>query len=76
MYKTFGHIMNSPQYRNAYMANLKLEISNNAKNLKANVGNPAVTQYIQNISKPAPAVTQYILQNISKPAPKPVQKKK
>jgi hypothetical protein len=53
--------MNSPQYRNAYMANLKLEISNNAKNLKANLGAPALTQYIQNTSNPTP---------------KPVQKKK
>ena len=52
--------MNSPQYRNAYMANLKLEISNNAKNLRANLGAPALTQ----------------LQNTSNPAPKPVQKKK
>ena len=51
--------MNS-QYRNAYMANLKLEISNNAKNLRANVGAPALTQYIQNTN----------------PAPKPFQKKK
>ena len=52
--------MNSPQYRNAYMANLKLEISNNAKNLRANLGTPALTQYTQNTN----------------PAPKPVQKKK
>ena len=52
--------MNSPQYRNAYMANLKLEISNNAKNLKANVGDKetALKQYIQNISKPAPKTVQ------------------
>jgi hypothetical protein len=52
--------MNSPQYRNAYMANLKLEISNNAKNLRANLDTPALTQ----------------LQNPGKPSPKPVQKKK
>jgi hypothetical protein len=53
--------MNTPQYRKAYMANLKLETSNNAKNLRANIGTPALTQYIQNITNSPP---------------KPVQKKK
>ena len=46
--------MNSPQFRKAYMANLKLETSNNAKNLRANIGTPALTQYIQNINPPKP----------------------
>ena len=50
--------MNSPQYRKAYMANLKLETSNNAKNLRANVGAPALTQYIQNIQNITPAPVQ------------------
>ena len=40
--------MNSPAYRKAYMANLKLETANNAKILKANKGQPATNQYIQN----------------------------
>jgi len=37
--------MNTPAYRKAYMANLKLETSNNAKNLKANLATPALAQY-------------------------------
>lgn len=40
--------MNSPAYRKAYMANLKLEAANNANVLKANKGQPATNQYIQN----------------------------
>ena len=40
--------MNTPEYRKAYLANLKLEISNNNKNLAANKGNPALNQYVQN----------------------------
>jgi hypothetical protein len=40
--------MNTPEYRKAYLANLKLEISNNNKNLAANKGNPSLNQYIQN----------------------------
>jgi len=40
--------MNTPQYRKAYLDNLKLEMSNNNKNLAANKGNPATQQYIQN----------------------------
>ena len=40
--------MNTPEYRKAYLANLKLEISNNNKNLSANKGNPALNQYVQN----------------------------
>jgi triphosphoribosyl-dephospho-CoA synthetase len=40
--------MNTPEYRKAYLANLKLEVSNNNKNLLANKGNPALNQYVQN----------------------------
>ena len=40
--------MNTPEYRKAYLANLKLEVSNNNKNLAANKGNPALNQYVQN----------------------------
>jgi len=40
--------MNTPEYRKAYLDNLKLQISNNNKNLAANKGNPSATQYMQN----------------------------
>ena len=40
--------MNTPEYRKAYLANLKLEVSNNNKNLLANKENPALIQYVQN----------------------------
>jgi hypothetical protein len=40
--------MNNPVYRKAYMANLKLEISNNNKNAVANKAQPANNQFIQN----------------------------
>jgi len=40
--------MNTPEYRKAYLANLKLDISNNTKIEQANKGNPVVKQYIQN----------------------------
>ena len=40
--------MNTQEYRKAYLANLKLEASNNNKNLSANKGNPALNQYAQN----------------------------
>jgi hypothetical protein len=43
--------MNTPEYRKAYLKNLKLEISNNNKNFQANKGNPSVHQYIQNSGK-------------------------
>lgn len=36
------------EYRKAYLANLKLEVSNNNTNLLANKGNPALNQYVQN----------------------------
>ena len=40
--------MNTPEYRKAYMANLKMEASNNQRNLMANKGSPSTQQYIQN----------------------------
>jgi hypothetical protein len=40
--------MNTLEYRKAYLENLKLQISNDNKNLLANKGNPAAQQYIQN----------------------------
>lgn len=40
--------MNTPEYRKSYLENLKLQISNDNKNLKANKGNPSIQQYIQN----------------------------
>lgn len=40
--------MNTPEYRKAYLENLKLEISNNNKHFEANKGNPAAQQFIQN----------------------------
>jgi hypothetical protein len=40
--------MNTPAYKKAYMANLKLEISNNNKNAVANKAQPANNQFIQN----------------------------
>jgi len=40
--------MNTPEYRKAYMANLKTEASNNKKNLVANKSNPAAQQCMQN----------------------------
>jgi hypothetical protein len=40
--------MNTPAYKKAYMANLKLEISNNNKNAVAYKAQPANNQFIQN----------------------------
>lgn len=40
--------MNNPEYRKAYLANLKKEAANNNKNLCANKTQPAATQYMQN----------------------------
>jgi len=41
---------NTPEYRNAYLANLQQEIKNNNKHAASNQGsmNPATRQYIQN----------------------------
>ena len=43
--------MNTPQYRQQYMNNLKMEISNNNRNLIANKGQPAVCQFLQNTNQ-------------------------
>ncbi len=40
--------MNTPEYKKAYLANLKVEKKNNEKNLKANSSTPALNQYIEN----------------------------
>ena len=40
--------MNTPEYRKAYMANLKMATNNNNKNLVANKGNPSAQQYVKN----------------------------
>jgi hypothetical protein len=40
--------MNNPEYRKAYLSNLKVEVANNNKNFLANKSAPAVNQYIQN----------------------------
>jgi hypothetical protein len=40
--------MNTPEYKKAYLSNLKLEISNNNKNLVANQKTPSLNQYVQN----------------------------
>jgi len=42
--------MNSPAYREKYMATLKTTIKNDAKNYSANVGTPALKQYTSGIS--------------------------
>lgn len=38
--------MNTPSYKKSYLHNLKLEISNNNKNLVANKGNSSAHQYM------------------------------
>ena len=43
--------MNTPEYKKQYLNNLKLEISNNNKNLLANKNQPATNQYIQNTNQ-------------------------
>ena len=51
--------MNSSEYRKAYMANLKLEAANNAKNLTANKGTPSSHQYTQNSGQPLLGVSTF-----------------
>jgi hypothetical protein len=51
--------MNTPEYRKAYMANLKLEAANNNKNLVANKGNPSSNQYILNSGQSVLGVSTY-----------------
>jgi len=49
--------MNTPAYRQAYMANLNAQIANNNKNLQANRGQPALNQYVNNGGTPPPSFT-------------------
>lgn len=42
--------MNTPAYRQAYMANLNAQVAINNKNLQANRGQPALNQYNNNIN--------------------------
>jgi len=51
--------MNTPEYRKAYLNNLKLQISNNNKNLAANNGNPSAQQYIQNTGQQILGISTY-----------------
>lgn len=51
--------MNTPAYKKAYMANLKLEISNNNKNAVANKAQPANNQFIQNTGQPILGVSTF-----------------
>jgi len=51
--------MNTPAYKKAYMANLKLEISNNNKNALANKAQPANNQFIQNTTQPILGVSTF-----------------
>ncbi len=51
--------MNTPEYRKAYLENLKLQISNDNKNLVANKGNPATQQYIQNTGQPILGISTF-----------------
>ena len=39
--------MNTPEYRKAYLANLKMATNNTNKNLVATKGNPSAQQYIK-----------------------------
>jgi hypothetical protein len=51
--------MNTPEYRKAYLANLKLEIANNNKNLVANKGAPSAQQYIKTSGQPILGVSTF-----------------
>jgi hypothetical protein len=51
--------MNTPEYKKAYLENLKLQISNDNKNLIANKGNPAAKQYIQNTGQPILGISTF-----------------
>jgi hypothetical protein len=51
--------MNTPQYRKQYLNNLKLEISNNNKNLSANKNQPSTSQYIQNTNQSVLGVSTF-----------------
>ena len=51
--------MNTPENRKAYMANLKLEVSNNNKNLQANKTQLATNQYIKNTGQEVLGVSTF-----------------
>ena len=51
--------MNTPEYRKAYMANLKLEVSNNNKNLQANKTQLSTNQYIKNTGQQVLGVSTF-----------------
>ncbi len=51
--------MNTPEYRKAYLKNLKMEVANNNKNLVANKGQPAAQQYIQYSGQPIIGVSTF-----------------
>jgi hypothetical protein len=56
--------MNTPEYRKAYMANLKMAINNNNKNLLVNNGNPSAQQYIQNSGQQVLGVSTFTPTNV------------
>jgi hypothetical protein len=58
--------MNTPEYRKAYMANLKLEASTNNKNLLANKGNISTNQYIQNTGQQVLGISTFKSENVKK----------
>lgn len=51
--------MNTPEYKKAYLATLKSQISVNNKNLAANNGNPSAQQYIQNTGQPILGISTF-----------------
>jgi hypothetical protein len=56
--------MNTPEYRKAYLANLKIAANNNHKNLVANKGNPSAQQYIKNSGHEVLGVSTFTPTNI------------
>jgi len=56
--------MDTPEYRKAYMANLKMETNNNHKNLVANKGNPSTQQYIQNSGQQVLGISTFTPTNV------------
>lgn len=51
--------MNTPEYRKAYLSNLKTEIANNNKHLVANKGQPACHQYMKNSGQNITGVSSF-----------------
>jgi hypothetical protein len=58
-YKYNIYRMNSQNYRTAYLSNLKREIAINNKHATANMGAPAVQQYMQNSGKQVLGASTY-----------------